>query len=161
MNDYAGATPEAVLDSVDQFWSGQNWATPDSSAVYHGIITRGRCNPIRVTADMVTDGMSNTMVVGEKWVAATKYLAGDWHDDCGWGDGWDPDVMRSTAQAPQPDSNLSPPNNGYQFGSVHPNGIQAVFGDGSVKIIRYTVDRTLFNRLGHRSDGGTVDLNGL
>ncbi len=40
------------------------------------------------------------------------------------------------------------------FGSAHPAGINAVFGDGSVHNIKYGIDPDVFNALG-RSDDGT------
>jgi len=42
---------------------------------------------------------------------------------------------------------------GYDFGSPHPSGMNAGFADASVHSISYDIDRELFNRLGHRSDG--------
>ena len=44
----------------------------------------------------IIDGTSKTLVIGEKRVRPSKYLIGEWHDDRGWSDGWDPDIMRST-----------------------------------------------------------------
>lgn len=40
--------------------------------------------------------------------------------------------------------------------SLHPGGVNAVFGDGSVRFIANTVDVLTFQRLGHRSDGVPV-----
>ena len=42
---------------------------------------------------------------------------------------------------------------GYSFGAAHPGGMNTGFADGSGRLISYDVDRELFNRLGHRSDG--------
>jgi prepilin-type processing-associated H-X9-DG protein len=91
-----------------------------------------------------------------------RYEAGDWHDDAGWGDGWDPDVVRYTALTPVSDKQYDAvADQGYRFGSAHPTGFNAVFGDGSVRFIRFTVDPTLFNNIGGRDDGATVNLGGL
>jgi len=49
----------------------------------------------------------------------------------------------------------------FRFGSTHASGMYAVFGDGSVKVIRYTVDPVLFMRVCVRNDSGEVDLNQL
>jgi hypothetical protein len=87
------------------------------------------------------------------------YKSGDWHDDRGWTDGWDPDVMRSTGFKPEPDQNVES-DVGYQFGSAHSN-INCVFGDGSVRPINYSVDQILFNRLGDRMDGAVIDMSKL
>jgi prepilin-type N-terminal cleavage/methylation domain-containing protein/prepilin-type processing-associated H-X9-DG protein len=158
LGDYAAATPGDAPGSWDQFWYGSVWTVP-TSANHNGVITRSGSNPKKVTMDHVTDGTSNTMVIGEKWVRRDRYQTGDWNDDGGWADGWDADVIRYTAYPPQPDANLSA--TGYEFGSAHQNGINAVFADGSVRSIRFGIDPTLFNFLGHRCDGRVLDPSGL
>ena len=45
------------------------------------------------------------------------------------------------------------------FGSAHPGVTNAVFGDGSVRGVRNTVEIFLVNRLGKRDDGETVDAD--
>jgi prepilin-type N-terminal cleavage/methylation domain-containing protein/prepilin-type processing-associated H-X9-DG protein len=109
----------------------------------------------------ITDGSSNTMVLGEKRLHPNEYdgLKADgtapWHDDWGWKEGWDPDTLRSTICLFGPDTNdyLTLTSFGYDFGSPHPGGMNAGFADASVHLISYDIDRELFNRLGHRSDG--------
>ncbi len=123
-----------------------------------------------------TDGLSNTLLVAEKMVRTDLYEGGSWSDDLGWGDGWDADQLRSTGLQPVNDSDSlcytqpgqtwcgGPPpgyNENLLFGSAHPNGINAVFGDGSVHPIAFTVDVVLFNNLGARNDEETVDLSRL
>jgi hypothetical protein len=39
---------------------------------------------------------SNTLVIGETRLIPSLYDWGEWHDDRGWSDGWDPDTLRST-----------------------------------------------------------------
>jgi prepilin-type N-terminal cleavage/methylation domain-containing protein/prepilin-type processing-associated H-X9-DG protein len=109
----------------------------------------------------ITDGSSNTMVLGEKRLHPSEYdgLKPDgtapWHDDWGWKEGWDPDTLRATICLFGPDTNdyLTLTSFGYDFGSPHPGGMNAGFADASVHLISYDIDRELFNRLGHRSDG--------
>jgi hypothetical protein len=43
------------------------------------------------------------------------------------------------------------------FGSAHSAGVQGVFGDNSVRMISYDIDRDVFNKLGNRNDGQVVD----
>jgi len=129
-----------------------------------------------VTMAMIEDGTSNTLLIGEKRLASSRYETGDWHDDRGWSDGWDPDVARSTAYpvrqdviVPSDDKALAAAAGGssvnrfygFCFGSAHPGGINMSFADGSVHTINYEVDLELFNRLGHRSDGVAVSLEDL
>ena len=156
LNDYAAATPGDSVDSWDQFWHGEIWTVP-TGAKYNGVVTRSRTRGTPGKMAHVKDGTSNTMVVSEKWLHSDKWDAGDWHDDQGWLDGWDPDVIRYTAFRPIPDSQGSPYGwDGYQFGSAHSAGINAVLADGSVRMISYSIDRVMFNSLGHRSDGALV-----
>jgi len=154
--DYASATPAKFIGDWDRFWQGANWSTP-TNAFYDGVIARGRVAPARVTAEMVTDGLSNTLVIGDKWVDSRLYQTGAWSDDVGWADGWDVDTVRFTMLVPIPDTNRN--GTGYEFGSAHPGGINAVFGDGSVRTVRYSISPEMFNRLGHRSDGQVVTLD--
>jgi prepilin-type N-terminal cleavage/methylation domain-containing protein/prepilin-type processing-associated H-X9-DG protein len=44
------------------------------------------------------------------------------------------------------------------FSSAHPgNGANFAFGDGSVRFLKQTIDRSVYRRLGHRSDGEPID----
>ena len=110
--------------------------------------------PTRITD--IKDGTSNTLMVSEKQLVIQYVDSGDWHDDCGWSDGWDPDIMRYTAFQPQPDQPEVPGVTGYKFGSAHPTGINGLFADGTVRWIRYTVDVKVFNAIGGVSDGVIV-----
>jgi prepilin-type N-terminal cleavage/methylation domain-containing protein len=177
LNDYAGCEPGT------DFWHGETWNVPQNQ-VYNGAIVRtnwrqfgtndwrpaGSTPPISLAA--LIDGTSNTIVVGEKRLIVKNYESGDWHDDCGWADGWDPDTMRLTGYGQSwtgygPDSNAADGDDpdstggddvGYHFGSGHPAGCQFLLGDGSVRMISYTVDRVLLDRLGDRRDGQVATL---
>jgi prepilin-type N-terminal cleavage/methylation domain-containing protein/prepilin-type processing-associated H-X9-DG protein len=164
--DYAAATPADSPNSWDQFWYGNIWGFPDTygSNQYHGMIIR--THPIKrptINFAAVTDGLSNTLLVSEKQLNVKLYDSGDWHDDQGWVDGWDPDIMRYTGFQPNSDKLYGNQGgwDGYRFGSAHASGMNGLFGDGSVRHIRFSVDLTLFNRVGSRDDGNTVDLSGL
>lgn len=118
--------------------------------------------PSAVRSNRIQDGTSKTFVVAEKRLNPDRYLGGDWHDDRGWSDGWDPDTMRSTLFPLMPDGDytqLGDRNSGYCFGSPHPAGINATFADGSVRLLSYDIEQIMFNRLAHRADGQQVDLN--
>jgi prepilin-type N-terminal cleavage/methylation domain-containing protein len=164
--DYAAATPAQIgnYNGWDQFWYGDTWGGQSgtwSNNVYHGVIARGgqwgsQWYGSKVTMVSISDGTANTLMISEKRLDTRNYFSGDWHDDAGWGDGWDPDVIRYTGQAigrnPQRDAQGV---SGYDFGSVHPSGIVALMADGSVRTISYSVDPATFNALGTR-DGGEV-----
>jgi prepilin-type N-terminal cleavage/methylation domain-containing protein len=107
----------------------------------------------RISFSQITDGSSNTMVLGEKRLNPLLYETGDWHDDLGWKEGWDPDTLRSTIALIGPDAVDLTRGFGYDFGAAHPGSMNAGFADASVHSINYDIDRELFNRLGHRCDG--------
>lgn len=101
-------------------------------------------------------------------------------DDRGWSDGWDFDIVRSSALPPWADFDYpsaeyysggqvdSPwPAGGatyralsFIFGSPHPAGAHFIYGDMSVRTVSYSVSAEVFNRLGHRSDDQTLDMTG-
>lgn len=126
--------------------------------------------PYPVKMEQITDGTSNTMIVGEKFVRPDLYdgTTFAWSDDRGWTDGWDLDVVRSTCFQPLADS-LSVSDTIIKkgqtdipfFGAAHPSVFNAVFADGAVHAISYEVDKFLFDRIGNREDGEIVDLEQL
>jgi len=155
--DYAAATPADAPNSWDQFWYGNIWGIP-TGAVYRGVIARKMVSGTPVTAGVtftsITDGTSNTLLISEKRLDTNNYRNGDWHDDQGWIDGWDPDTIRYTGYLPQRDTRGGV--SGYEFGSAHTAGIQALLADGSVRGIGWSVDPRTFNLLGNRMDGQTL-----
>ena len=69
--------------------------------------------------------------------------------------------MRYTGFRPYPDQmngGAAPDGNdvGYHFGSSHPAGVNSLLADGSVRMISYTIDTTVFNNLGDRRDRATL-----
>jgi prepilin-type processing-associated H-X9-DG protein len=107
----------------------------------------------------ITDGTANVLLVAEKWLNINNTSSGDWHDDQGWIDGWDPDIVRYTGFQPIKDAPSSPYGwEGYQFGSRHMSGINGVMVDGSVQLFTFAINPTTFNNLGNRSDGGSATL---
>ena len=118
---------------------------------YYGVIVR---NPHRVICADVTDGLSNTFVIGEKGLDPATYLTGCWYDDTGAMTGWDNDIVCVTPLGLARDSAASV---AYRFGSAHPSGMNAVWGDGSVRAIGYDVSATTLTALGDRRDGAVVE----
>lgn len=179
--DYACATPSKftsgrssqVLElendaARDAFWGNINGAyydhtigPKDPRRTFNGIITRTWVST-PCTFGKIKDGASNTMLLSEKQLARDEYTRGAWHDDRGWTDGWDPDVMRSTGFRPQADIDFAaqqPSYFGFRFGSAHSAGINAAFGDGRVTLIDYAVDGRVFALMGDRRDGQVIDAS--
>lgn len=173
--DYAATTAAGVRNGEpvafgDEFsyWRGNIWTVP-SNQQYYGIVVRtdwdknkraptGSTRPI--SPGKVEDGLSKTLLLGEKRLRPSRYTTGDWMDDRGWTDGWDPDTVRSTNWPFGPDTDknsgelMADRPFGFHFGSAHTSGMNAGYGDGSGHFISYDIDRPLFNSLGDRRDGG-------
>lgn len=162
--DYASATPANTPNSWDQFWFDDVWGMTWVPRQYRGVIVRGGLDANGVWQGgktkmaNITDGTSNAMVIGEKQLHPKRYESGDWHDDAGWADGWDPDVVRYTGFQPNADERYDNQGGweGYRFGSAHSIGMNILLGDGSVRFMSFNIDLTIFNRLGTRDDGGVI-----
>jgi hypothetical protein len=169
--DYANVIP-ADPDKIDHdieeiFWNYNHWQVPHGKS-YKGVLVRtnydrqanpptgaGSTPPTEVKH--IIDGTSHTMMISEKRLKPMYYQSGEWHDDCGWADGWDPDISRSCAYVPSRDTNIDP-DVGYLIGSAHSAGVNAVYADGSVHVISYDVDRAVFNCLGNREDRQAIGM---
>jgi prepilin-type N-terminal cleavage/methylation domain-containing protein/prepilin-type processing-associated H-X9-DG protein len=114
----------------------------------------------------ITDGLSKTYMVGEKYLPADKYDAdggdaGDGGDDLSMYQGFDWDVNRWTAsQDPIDPTKTTPPmqdREGFEgywlFGSAHSGGFNMAYCDGSVQTISYDIDLEVHRRQGNRLDG--------
>jgi prepilin-type N-terminal cleavage/methylation domain-containing protein len=165
--DYASTVPtNRNLDQIPEFDWGEFWcgAEPTSKnkdstfiCTALGIIARSPRYGKATRPDQVTDGLSQTMMYGEKWLNPSQYQTGSWHDDRGWTDGYDPDITRSTAQPPRPDDLVEDENEGFAMGGAHPAGMNTAFGDGSIHFVTFDVDPVTFNRWGNRQDERAVE----
>ena len=115
----------------------------------------------RLNVTGVTDGTSNTLMVGEKYIPINRYTSDDWGSDpITRGHGWG--VCRRTWDQPIPDNigQNSTANWNYganeRLGSAHPVGMNAVFADGSVKFIRYNIDVNVYRAVGTRNGGEVI-----
>ncbi|HTN74614.1 MAG TPA: DUF1559 domain-containing protein, partial [Pirellulaceae bacterium] len=115
----------------------------------------------------VSDGTSNTLLLGETrvhrgFLEGGGGCCGD--NESAWNSGWADDVIRVATYTPAPDvvdATIAAGIVDGQFGSAHPGIMNAVFGDGSVHTISFTIDLTVFRNLCIRDDGKVVQLDKL
>lgn len=99
----------------------------------------------------VSDGLSNTYLVGEKHLfPQSYYTASSWSDDQQSFIGDDLDTCRWTFRPPLRDAE---DGDLYVFGSAHSGGFTMVMCDGSVHFFNYNIDPVTHARLGNRNDG--------
>jgi prepilin-type N-terminal cleavage/methylation domain-containing protein/prepilin-type processing-associated H-X9-DG protein len=185
--DYAAADPGPNVPY-------QGWEDPENTfwgdGTRFGVISRGLDSNglptgkhARITFSSITDGTSNTMAIGEKFISTLDYSNWAFSEDKGAFHGFDNGYVRSTVginlmdvTVSAGDPTLSNPmrdapiqNTGtsgtvgwrsaFLFGSAHPAGMNAVFADGSVHHITYSVSPIVFNALGHISDGSVLQVD--
>jgi prepilin-type N-terminal cleavage/methylation domain-containing protein/prepilin-type processing-associated H-X9-DG protein len=122
-------------------YSGSNWENT-------GAVRRFR--PINISD--IDDGTSHTLLVGEKQLNLRFLGQPQQNDNEGYTAGWDKDTISKTEEPPQRDYNGTRTGSNH-FGSSHPGGINALFADGSVRSISYTIPADVFMKLGNKSDG--------
>jgi prepilin-type processing-associated H-X9-DG protein len=118
----------------------------------------------------VTDGLSNTIMIGESLPGQNGELSDDPNDRAwysiksGTGEGTTiiPINYRSDSRSP---TMCDPPDRHYQnwgvsmgYKSNHPGGTQFVFGDGSVHFLSQTIEMRTYQLLGCRNDGQAFSL---
>jgi prepilin-type N-terminal cleavage/methylation domain-containing protein/prepilin-type processing-associated H-X9-DG protein len=111
---------------------------------------------IPVSSGEITDGLSNTLMVSEKRLNRLHLGQPQSNDYIGYTAGWENDVVRSTDEPPRPDYSGDDDGRDDLFGSSHPDRFNAVFADGSVRSIPYSINPTVFSYLGNISDGQVI-----
>jgi type II secretory pathway pseudopilin PulG len=144
-------------------------AGDDFDPVKNGILEEDEAGPIftrsRINERQVTDGLSNTIGLGEKWVTdlvapneTSPPAAGAEHayhgDSAIFAGDSERTVMRISdfgfpGSGPDDDDNT-------RFGSEHTQQCHFVFLDGSVRLISYNIDMLLYEYLCVMADGHTT-----
>ena len=145
-NDYAGNGGVLLPNENPPAWNNARGAA----------IARGGGNSRPVTYSSITDGTSNSILLGEKAVRPENYLTLGCSDNEGWAVGWDWDVIRWAGPDNTPTTDNMAINCETRFGSAH-LGAGCVFGlvDGSTRFITIDVDEEAFSNSCHISDGMT------
>jgi prepilin-type N-terminal cleavage/methylation domain-containing protein/prepilin-type processing-associated H-X9-DG protein len=160
--------PRVISGSAKSDYAGNGGTNPNTAAktcTGPVVLARGSqvsAQPGVISLYHVADGTSNTIFVAEKFVNAASTCC---YDNESWaGPGVDGDIMRGSPavgtswMTPLQDFKSSASDD-YHFGSAHPTGMNAAFGDGSVRVITYSVDPVQFMRACHKSDGGVLSLD--
>ncbi len=164
MNGEGGpASASVVVDSNNQITATARSEFNTVAQYATGIMY---CGSMIAMSD-ISDGTSNTYLVGEKYLDADAYQTGsDVGDNESAFAGDNEDLGRWTASAGYNGANttyLPPfqdvPGGSYRwgFGSAHANGFQIAFCDGSVQMLSYTIDPEVHRCLGNRKDGKAID----
>lgn len=118
----------------------------------------------------ITDGISNTLLIGEKYVLPASRWGKD-EDRSVYNGGWARAFRRMAGAVPGTSRNfplVTDPNDTWsgltplmqpasqRFGGHHPGVCQFVFCDGTVRPIRNSVDTATLSRLAKRSDGEAI-----
>jgi prepilin-type N-terminal cleavage/methylation domain-containing protein len=121
------------------------------------------------TFAQITDGTSNTLLVGEKYLSAWAQMGNqDCNDDQGYVDGWDNDMivfaqgdadwgLTLPSHTPTPFGAQTATTCGGFFGSIHTGVCMFALCDGSVRGVNFTVDPQTFLYMCSINDGQPFD----
>jgi prepilin-type N-terminal cleavage/methylation domain-containing protein len=178
-SDYVACSGTKHNKNGDGMILGTSYTDPTGVVRYsHPVLTMGS----------VIDGLSNTLVAGEKWLnpeAQGKSLDGGENES--WCNaGWDQDHVRRTGDGTEtftcvncfgkrdgsstttdfrPKPNIQAPlaTSGtiWQdlFGSSHAGGLNVVLGDGSVRFVSFQVEYKVWAAYGTRAGGEALSLD--
>lgn len=183
IGDMSGTDPNTGFDSrcltiAPNNYDKASWSSefPPSAQEYNGISFCGTAVKLR----QITDGLSNTLALGEKFIFTQVYNEGRFWRADDWGPyvGFQDDTARSTyynglipTHLPQQDTDnltsLTKTSLEGQFdhlvpaeifGSPHSGGCNFSMCDGSVTLINYDIDAEAYRQMGDRADGGTAKV---
>ena len=183
--NYIACSGPTCLASPCGYQPNEGWCKPETSGLGGGFAgmgytasadtgntgnpgaVRGIANRLgaKITFAMVTDGLSNTLAVGESLPRHNDHIAGNawWHYNSG-------GAAHASTIAPinqrSDGTNCSDParaapnswNVSLGFKSNHTGGANFVFGDGSVRFLPQTIDHRTYQLLGCRNDGQAAQL---
>ena len=125
----------------------------------YGVLQRNDMGTVAI--GLVSDGTSNTIMIGEKAMSLQMAMKGinDCNDNEGWIGNWDNDMLVQGDQTPTPDRSITNLIYGYcgrAMGSPHSSGFNVAMADGSVRSIPYSISTAVLKNLSIRNDGNAI-----
>lgn len=151
----SGPTPEEVASGEAEFFKFH--AAEEMEVKYtlddiDGVFVQRQ----PTTPQQISDGLSNTYLIGEKRLTMGFYGETDNDDQSAWS-GDDLDTTCGVQWRPSPDVSIDDAlelQRQWTFGSTHPQGLNMVLCDGSVQYIAYSIDEMVHQQYGSRDDSG-------
>jgi prepilin-type processing-associated H-X9-DG protein len=162
--DVSWDTPVAPFNAPVNFWTYPADSGNPPGGCYRGTDSFGifwRYTYWRggVKLREITDGTSQTLLIGESTTADSESVA--WSSDCDWGitqiqinfdiTTWAPCVTPATSGDP------SCWKNTRGFRSYHPGGVNFAFVDSAVKFISDNIDQKVYRAISTRASNEVVD----
>lgn len=156
--------PRAMLPRNDEYGEyhggGWRWGHTDYAANAHVIPNRPKTLPLAA----IRDGLSNTILVGEKAIHPQIVETGSWYWDEPFFLGGSGGTQRGFP-GPDPSDGLRIVRDSYSmglefrwnWGAAHASGAQFLFADGSVQLLSYSVSREVMRALLTRNGGELRD----
>jgi prepilin-type N-terminal cleavage/methylation domain-containing protein len=167
MTDYVANGGTDAVGTLSPPW-GQSGNGLDAPICRRPNGSPGRGSP--VTMASISDGTSNTLLLGEKCLNDALIGTSQGDDDLGWVDGWDFDSIRWGNVPPMPDwadASATGMFDGHEslhiaFGSAHSDVFNVSMCDGSTRSLSYNITfDPVFKALSSRNDGKVIDGNAL
>jgi len=159
-SDYAANAGDSYYGEVDctavtNYTQAATYAWP-SNSMYTGVSYYHS----QVKMADITDGASNTYLVGEKNINAFNYYNGvDNGDNNYLYAGFDKDLARWGNTDCLPYQDIPGVEACVNFGSAHSTGFHMSFCDGSVQCINFSINGETHRRLSNRMDGKKIPGN--
>lgn len=147
-------TPQALVPANDQYgvYNGGGWPWCFTDYAGNALVLPNRPRCLRL--DELSDGTSQTILVGEKALSPRNYTTGTWYWDEPFFLGGSGGTQRGFGTKPGEGTRVlrdRDTDNGlvyrYNWGAAHPDGAQFLMGDGSVHLLTFDVTATTVTAL--------------